>query len=173
MRELENKHYTVKEQYDNLRTENERLREENQKSREEVRLLELRYEEKVRSLEYQLNERDTNEKLTLEKVLTEHSVNVRELNREWEGRLEEIESKMRAALNAKEDLEIELQKVLDSVDIIEQEHALEVKDLVERIKDEEYSKYEEKVAALTARISALEQARDESRRNMSDEVMGI
>lgn len=71
-------------------------------------MLELRYEEKVRSLEYQLNERDTNEKLTLEKVLTEHNVNVKELNREWEGRLEEIETKMRAALNSKEDLEIEL-----------------------------------------------------------------
>ena len=106
----------------------------------------------------------------MEKILSEHNVNVKELNREWDSRLEEVELKMRNALNVKEDLEMELQKVLDTVDIIKQEHSIEVKELIERIKDEEYNMYEEKLHALVARISSLEQNRDESRRRISEEI---
>ena len=52
MRELETKHYHAIEQLENLRIENEKLREEYTRSREEVRMLDLRYEEKVKNLEY-------------------------------------------------------------------------------------------------------------------------
>jgi hypothetical protein len=54
----------------------------------------------------------------LDKIIIEQNITVKELNRDWESRLEEIERKTRDTLNRKEDLEIELQRVLDSVDII-------------------------------------------------------
>jgi len=165
VRELECKYYETVERLENLQNENERLREDYSKSREEVRILEMRYEDKIKNLEYQLNEQENNERLMMEKILTEHNVNVKELNKEWESRLDEVESKMRGALSAKEDIEIELQKVLDSVDIIKQEHALEIKEIIERIKDEEYHTYESKLTALFARIEVLESARDEFRRD--------
>lgn len=134
-----------------------------------MNLMELRYEERIKNLEFQLHEREKNEKLMMDKMLTEHNVAIKEINRDWGSRLEEIEQKSRAAVNTKEDLEIELQRVLDSVNIIKQEHALEVKELIERIKDEEYNKYEEKLLALNARINALEEAREEYARRLSEE----
>lgn len=157
------------EHLDNQKRENEKLREDYLKSRDEVNLMELRYEERIKNLEFQLNEREKNEKLMMDKILTEHNVSIKEINKDWESRLEEIEQKSRAAMNTKEDLEIELQRVLDSVNIIKQEHSLEVKELIERIKDEEYNKFEEKLLALNARIKALEEAREEYARRISEE----
>ena len=167
LRHPNNRYYEAQEAIENQKRENEKLREDYMKSRDEVNLLELRYEEKVKNLEFQLIEREKEEKLLMDKILTEHNVNVKELNAEWGGRLEEAEKKYRTAMNTKEDLEIELQRVLDSVNIVKQEHSLELKELIERIKDEEYNKYEEKLLSLTARLSALEQAREEHSRKLA------
>lgn len=108
VRELESKYYDSLEHIDSLKNENEKLREDYLKSRDENNLLELRYEERIKNLEFQLNERDKNEALMMDKILTEHNVSVKELNRDWESRLEEIEKNSRGTLNRKEDLEIEL-----------------------------------------------------------------
>jgi hypothetical protein len=52
IRELESKYYESLEHIDNLKNENERLREDYLKSRDETGLLELRYEERIKNLEF-------------------------------------------------------------------------------------------------------------------------
>lgn len=152
-----------------LKRENEKLREDYMKARDELNLKENHFEAKVNNLEFQLNEKDKEDKLILDKILNEHRLNVKELNANWERRFEEIEKRNQSLLNEKENIELELQRVIDSVGIIKQEHQIELKDMQDRIYDQEFQRFEDQMQALNAKIKLLEESRENLSRTSTEE----
>lgn len=149
---------------DNLKRENERLRDDYIKARDELNVKENHYESKINSLEFQLNEKDKEDKLLLDKILNEHKVSVKELNGNWERRLEELERRNQSLSSEKENMELELQRVIDSIGIIKQEHLIELKDIQDRIYDQEFNRYEDTIQSLHAKIRLLEEGREQTTR---------
>lgn len=154
---------------ENLKRENEKLREDYLKARDELNVKENHYEARVNNLEFQLNEKDKEDKLLLDKILNEHKIAVKELNANWERRVEELERRNTSLSNDKETIELELQRVIDSISIIKQEHLLELKDTQDRIYDQEFHRYEDIVQGLNAKIRLLEEGREHATRAANED----
>lgn len=163
------RYYEAMKSVEGLKRENEKLREDYMKARDELNLKENHFEARVNNLEFQLNEKDKEDKLILDKILNEHRLNVKELNANWERRYEEIEKRNQSLLNEKENIELELQRVIDSVGIIKQEHQIELKDMQDRIYDQEFQRFEDQVQALNAKIKLLEESRENLSRTSTEE----
>lgn len=163
------RYYDAMKSIEGLKRENERLREDYIKARDELGLKENHFEAKVNNLEFQLNEKDKEDKLILDKILNEHKLNVKELNSNWERRFEELEKRNQGMMNEKENIELELQRVIDSVGIIKQEHQIELKDMQDRIYDQEYHRFEDQVQALNSKIKLLEESRENLSRMNTEE----
>lgn len=158
------RYYDAIQTVENLKRENEKLREDYLKARDELNIKENHYEARVNNLEFQLNEKDKEDKLLLDKILNEHKIAVKELNGNWERRVEELERRNQSLSSEKENIELELQRVVDSITIIKQEHLLELKDTQDRIYDQEFHRYEDVVQGLNAKIRLLEEGREQATR---------
>lgn len=158
---------------DNLKRENEKLREDYLKARDELNLKENHYESKINNLEFQLNEKDKEDKLLLDKILNEHKISVKELNGNWERRLEELERRNQSMSSEKENMELELQRIIDSISIIKQEHLIELKDTQDRIYDQEFHRYEDTIQSLNAKIRLLEEGREQTTRMANEDSKSI
>jgi len=173
IRDLESKYYDGMKTIENLKRENEKLREDYLKARDELNLKENHMEARINNLEFQLNEKDKEDKLILDKILTEHKVNVKELNSNWERRLEDLERRNQGLSSEKENLELELQRVLDSIGIIKQEHQMELKEVQDRIFDQEFRRYEDQIQALNSKIKLLEENREQGTRTKTEDGRGL
>lgn len=158
------RYYDAMQSVENLKRENEKLREDYLRARDELNLKENHYEARVNNLEFQLNEKDKEDKLLLDKILNEHKIAVKELNANWERRVDELERRNQSISSEKENIELELHRVVDSIGIIKQEHLLELKDTQDRIYDQEFHRYEDIVQGLNAKIRLLEEGREQGTR---------
>ncbi|KRX05085.1 hypothetical protein PPERSA_06719 [Pseudocohnilembus persalinus] len=118
------------------------------------------YEDRIKQNKYLLEEMEKKHKLNCEKMLQENNYRVKELARDWEARCRAVEERIKAAEIEKNQQEEELRRIEEkSVDLtIRQEQELD--DLTKRVQEEEYQKYQANLAAIEARIQAVEEGHD-------------
>lgn len=92
-------------------------------------------------MEFELLETNKENKIIIDKLMTDYGIATKELNSEWERRSEELERRIKRALCEKEEACLELTRLAESMSTIKHEHELEMKELINRMKRDLVSQF--------------------------------
>lgn len=95
-----------------------------------------------------------------EKMDKEHLIRMKELGREWDNRLRALEDKIRMVEIENNEIENDIRKAIDKKERIKIETVNEEENLIQRIEDEEASRYNLRLNALESKLAEIQESRE-------------
>ena len=85
-------------------------------------------------MEFQLLEKDKELKSLVDKTISDYEIASKELNKQWEMRVDDLEKRCHRAIVEKEEALLQLTRLTDSVSTMKHEHQIEMKEMLYKMR---------------------------------------